>query len=140
MPHAPPLQLELFDAMRYKFDPGNPDYLTMVGEQNRRTLALNARELSRNPQVTCFLFGSSCRAAPRSWELLPPSKAPNCKPQCDMCNEPLWLTASSPRQGWHVDWHVGDALPQPQITGLRLSFLHCSEQTQPALCMLLCSI
>ena len=42
--------------MQYKFDPGNPDYLVMIGEQNRRTLALNARELSRKPQVTCFLF------------------------------------------------------------------------------------
>ena len=57
--------------MRYKFDPGHPDYLVMIGEQNRRTLALNARELSRNPQVTCLLSGSSCRANPKSRELIP---------------------------------------------------------------------
>ena len=86
MPHAPPLQLELFDAMRCNFDPGNPDYLDMLGEQNRRTLALNARELSRNPQVTCFLYMSSCRADPKACKLLPSSKALNCKLQCDMCN------------------------------------------------------
>ena len=72
---CPALQLELFDAMRYKFDPGNPDYLVLIGEQNRRTLALNARELSRNPQVTCCLSGSSCRASPQSCGLPPSSKA-----------------------------------------------------------------
>lgn len=80
--------------MQYKFDPGNPDYLVMIGEQNRRTLALNARELSRNPQVTCFLFERSCRADSESHELLPPSKASHCKPQCDKCNGHLWLNAS----------------------------------------------
>ena len=81
---SPPLQLELFDAMHYKFDPGNPDYLVMIGDQNRRTLALTARELSRNPQVICLLVGSSCRANPKFRELTMSSKRSHCKPHCDM--------------------------------------------------------